>query len=309
MQIQVTFEIGTNVDDAAINVNNRVKQVEPRLPQEVRRQGVTVERGSSSFLQVLAFYSPDGRYDDLFIVELRDAERARRAEAPAGHDQRADLRRQGLRDADLAQARPPRAAQADARRRRRARSTSRTRSSRRARSARRRSATGQDLVYTITTRAASPTPKEFGRSSCARTRTARRCGCPTSRASSSARRTTTSSAATTARRRRWSASSCRRAPTRSRSRRRSSSDDRPSSRQRFPEGLTYAIPYDTTRFVEVSIREVLITLGEAMLLVFLVVYLFLQSWRAAIIPFARGAGVADRHVRRPATCSATRSTR
>ena len=57
-------------------------------------------------------------------------------------------------------------------------------------------------------------------------------------------------------------------------------------KQRFPEGLAYAIPYDTTRFVEVSIREVGITLAEAMLLVFLVVYLFLQSWRAAIIPFA-----------------------
>src|SRR4030095_11119579 len=66
VQIQVTFEIGTNVDDAAVNVNNRVKQVEPRLPEEVRRQGGTVERGSSAFLPVLAVYSPDGRYDDLF---------------------------------------------------------------------------------------------------------------------------------------------------------------------------------------------------------------------------------------------------
>src|SRR5512144_2104896 len=64
-QIQVTFEIGTDVDIAAVNVNNRVKQVESRLPLEVRRQGVTVERGSSAFLQVLAFYSPDGRFDDL----------------------------------------------------------------------------------------------------------------------------------------------------------------------------------------------------------------------------------------------------
>src|SRR5450432_2212834 len=66
VQIQVTFDIGTNVDIAAVNVNNRVKQVEPRLPEEVRRQGVSVERGSSAFLQVLAFYAPDGRYDDLF---------------------------------------------------------------------------------------------------------------------------------------------------------------------------------------------------------------------------------------------------
>src|SRR5918994_4579599 len=67
VQIQVTFEIGADVDKAALNVNNRVKQAEPRLPQEVRRQGVTVEKGSSAFLQVLAFYSPDGRFDDLRI--------------------------------------------------------------------------------------------------------------------------------------------------------------------------------------------------------------------------------------------------
>src|ERR1700740_426519 len=51
VEIHVTFEIGPDVDKAALNVNTRVKQVEPRLPQEVRRQGVTVEKGSSSFLQ------------------------------------------------------------------------------------------------------------------------------------------------------------------------------------------------------------------------------------------------------------------
>src|SRR5215210_7734211 len=67
VEIQVTFEIGADVDKAALNVNNRVKQVEPRLPQEVRRQGVTVEKGSSAFLQVIAFYSPEGRQDDVFI--------------------------------------------------------------------------------------------------------------------------------------------------------------------------------------------------------------------------------------------------
>ena len=56
--------------------------------------------------------------------------------------------------------------------------------------------------------------------------------------------------------------------------------------QRFPAGLSYAIPFDTTMFVEVSIREVVKTLLEAMALVFLVVYLFLQNWRATLIPFA-----------------------
>jgi len=52
----------------------------------------------------------------------------------------------------------------------------------------------------------------------------------------------------------------------------------------FPPGVSYDIPYDTTRFIEVSIKEVVKTLTEAMVLVVLVVYVFLQSWRATIIP-------------------------
>src|SRR5206468_10160733 len=56
--------------------------------------------------------------------------------------------------------------------------------------------------------------------------------------------------------------------------------------KRFPEGFSYSVPYDTTRFVEVSIKEVVETLLIAMCLVFLVVYLFLQNWRATLIPFA-----------------------
>ena len=55
-------------------------------------------------------------------------------------------------------------------------------------------------------------------------------------------------------------------------------------RKSFPPGVRYNIPYDTTRFIEVSIREVVQTLGEALVLVVLVVYLFLQSWRATLIP-------------------------
>src|SRR6058998_2342700 len=66
VQIHVTFDIGTDIDQATVNINNRVRQAEPRLPADVRRLGVTVEKGSSSFLQVLAFYSPTGRYDDLY---------------------------------------------------------------------------------------------------------------------------------------------------------------------------------------------------------------------------------------------------
>src|SRR6185295_3146805 len=54
--------------------------------------------------------------------------------------------------------------------------------------------------------------------------------------------------------------------------------------KRFPPGIQHSIPYDTTRFVKVSIEEVVKTLLEAMLLVIAVVFLFLQNWRATLIP-------------------------
>ena len=53
---------------------------------------------------------------------------------------------------------------------------------------------------------------------------------------------------------------------------------------RFPKGIAYAMHYDTTRFVSAAMRDVLITLGEALLLVVFVVFVFLQSWRTTIIP-------------------------
>src|SRR3954464_13638434 len=49
VEISITLEIRSTLNQAAVNVNNRVKQAEARLPQEVRRQGVTVEKSSSSF--------------------------------------------------------------------------------------------------------------------------------------------------------------------------------------------------------------------------------------------------------------------
>ncbi len=55
-------------------------------------------------------------------------------------------------------------------------------------------------------------------------------------------------------------------------------------KKRFPPGMDYVVPYDTSLFVKASMWEVVKTLGEAMVLVILVVYLFLQSWRATLIP-------------------------
>ena len=283
-QIAVTFEIGTNVDDATINVNNRVKQVEPRLPLEVRRQGVSVERGSSSFLQVLAFYSPDGRYDDLFTsnyVTLNVLDELKRLPGTT------NVQIFGAKDyAMRIWLLPDRLAQlklTPGRRRRRDQRAERAVRRRQGRPVADRRQAGPRL-HDHDAAAGSPTRRSSARSSSARIPTARRCACPTSRASSWGRRTTTSSAATTATRPRSSASSSR--PGANALEVAKTVRDRAAAlAQKFPEGLTYAIPYDTTRFVEVSITEVVKTLAEAMLLVFLVVYLFLQSWRAAVIPF------------------------
>ncbi len=54
--------------------------------------------------------------------------------------------------------------------------------------------------------------------------------------------------------------------------------------KRFPKGIAYEMKYDTTRFVSAAMRDVLVTLGEALVLVVLVVFIFLQNWRTTIIP-------------------------
>src|SRR5262245_4401574 len=66
LQISVTFAVGTDPDIAVINVQNRVQSALPLLPEEVRRQGVTVAKSLPNFLQVVTLDVPDGRYDQLF---------------------------------------------------------------------------------------------------------------------------------------------------------------------------------------------------------------------------------------------------
>lgn len=67
LSLTVTFAIGTDPDQATIDVNNRVQAAEARLPEEVRRQGVVVNKRSSSILAVVQMYSPDGSYDNIFV--------------------------------------------------------------------------------------------------------------------------------------------------------------------------------------------------------------------------------------------------
>src|SRR5690606_15540557 len=67
LEIAVTFAVGTDPDIAVINVQNRVQSALQLLPEEVRRQGVTVAKTLPSFLQIITFDSPDGRYDELYV--------------------------------------------------------------------------------------------------------------------------------------------------------------------------------------------------------------------------------------------------
>ncbi|MEO6564549.1 MAG: multidrug efflux RND transporter permease subunit [Casimicrobiaceae bacterium] len=284
VQIQVTFEIGTEIDIAAVNVNNRVKQVEPRLPEEVRRQGVTVERGSSSFLQVVAFYSPDNHFTDLFIsnyVTLNVLDEMKRLPGTTNvqifgakdyamriwlkPDRLAHLK---MAPSDVIAAVNEQNAQFAA-----------------GKVGQSPIGKGQDLVFTVTTKGRLSDPREFEQiivranpdGSNVRLGEIARVELGSKDYEFNGRYNGKpavlvgiflapgANALEVAK---------------------ASNKLLATLGERFPEGLSYRVAFDTTRFVEVSIREVLITLAEAMLLVFLVVYLFLQSWRAAIIPFA-----------------------
>ncbi|MDO9466572.1 MAG: multidrug efflux RND transporter permease subunit [Thiobacillus sp.] len=282
LEIQVTFEIGSDVDKAALNVNNRVKQAEARLPEEVRRQGVNVEKGSSAFLQVLAFLSPDGRYDDLYTsnyVTLNVLDRLKRIPGTT------NVQIFGAKDyAMRIWLKPDRMAQLGVT----VKDISGAINEQNAQFAPGKIGqppvdTGQSLVYSLTAQGRLADPAEFENivvransdGSLLRLKDLARVelgskdydfnglyngkpatlvgiflqpGANALDVGDEVKRTV---------------------------------DELKKS---FPEGLDYAVPYDTTRFVEVSIREVVKTLGEAILLVVLVVFVFLQNWRATIIP-------------------------
>ncbi len=65
--LTVSFEVGTDLDMASILVQNRVAIANPKLPEEVKRQGVTTKKQSTNIVLFVSLYSPDGRYDDLYL--------------------------------------------------------------------------------------------------------------------------------------------------------------------------------------------------------------------------------------------------
>src|SRR5213593_2491097 len=67
LTIDVTFELGTDIDLATVKTQNKVSLAMPSLPPEVQREGVTVKKVSSTFLMAIALFSSDDRYDSLFL--------------------------------------------------------------------------------------------------------------------------------------------------------------------------------------------------------------------------------------------------
>src|SRR5262249_12866858 len=68
--LAVTFDIGTDLNTALVMVQNRVQLALPLLPTSVQNQGITIRKKTPDILNVINFYSPDGRYDDLYLSNL-----------------------------------------------------------------------------------------------------------------------------------------------------------------------------------------------------------------------------------------------
>src|ERR1043165_1902909 len=74
MTLTITFALGTDVDNAQVQVQNRVAQALPRLPQEVQRIGVVTEKSSPDLMMVVHLISPDERYDMLYLSNFAHLE-------------------------------------------------------------------------------------------------------------------------------------------------------------------------------------------------------------------------------------------
>ncbi|MFA5914954.1 MAG: multidrug efflux RND transporter permease subunit [Burkholderiales bacterium] len=283
LTITATFEVGTDINNAVIQVNNRVQIALPRLPDEVRRSGVVVQKRSRDILMAVAVSSTDPRYDTLFLsnfITVNVLDILKRLPGVA------DAMIFGARDYSMrVWLRPDRMAQLGL-------TTTDVANAIRAQNNQYAAGKigqdpappGQPLVYTVTARGRLTEPKDFGNiilrasgpNGVLRVKDVARVelgaqnydqfttvdGKPTIgiaiflQSGANALKV---------------GDSVRQAMT--------------ELSKTFPQGVSFLIPYDTTRVVDASIKEVIHTLLEAAVLVLIVVFVFLQSWRAALIPF------------------------
>ena len=282
LTITGTFEVGTDVNNATIQVNNRVQIALPRLPDEVRRTGVVVQKRSTDILMAVAVSSTDPRYDTLFLsnyITVNVLDVLRRVPGVA------DATIFGARDYSMrVWLKPDRMAQLGV-------TTTDVANAIRAQNAQ--YAAGkigaepapadQALVYTVTAQGRMAEPEEFGNiilrsngtAGVLRLKDVARLelgaqtydqfvtvdGKPTIGTAIFLQSGANALKVAEAVRKTMDGMS-----------------------KGFPQGVTYLVPFDTTRFVIASINEVIHTLLIAAFLVLLVVFLFLQNWRATLIP-------------------------
>ncbi|MFD2273232.1 efflux RND transporter permease subunit [Undibacterium arcticum] len=281
VQITVTFQPGTNADLAAVDVQNRLKRVEARLPQAVTQQGVTVTKARSNFLLFITLSSQDSSLDPVALgdylsrnvlneikrvpgvgqAQLFGTERAMRIWIDP-----AKLVGLKLTPADVATAIRNQNAQV---------------------------ASGtlgdlpnpdtQQITATVVVTGQLATPEEFGNivlranldGSVVRLRDVARIEIGGQNYGTSARIDGKP----------ISAIGVQLSPTANALGTAKAVHARMDQLAKyFPPGVKYTIPYDTSRFVQISIEEVVKTLLEAVVLVFLVMYLFLQNIRYTLIP-------------------------
>ena len=279
--ITATFEVGTDVDKAVFQLNNRVQLALPRLPDEVRRNGVIVQKRSNDILLVIGLQSPKGTRETTFLanyatVNLIDELKRIRGVGDvtlfgSGYSMRIWLQpdkmaRLGVTPTDVANAIRAQNAQYAA-----------------GKVGAEPAPVGQALNYTVTARGRLVNPEEFGdivvraggASGVLRIKDVARVELGAQSYDSSTTvdgnpavgmavfLQTGANALDVA------------AAVKSRM---------TELKTGFPQDMDYLIPFDTTRVVQASIHEVVITIAEAAILVILVVFVFLQHWRATLIP-------------------------
>jgi len=279
--ITLTFEAGTNLDLASVEAQNRIKRVEARLPEDVRRLGVTVTRSARNFLLFISIFSPDKSLDNIALGSYAAAnvlESIRRTPGVGEailfgteYSMRLWLKPDrlqafGLTPADVARAVRAQNTQLAA-----------------GELGQIPAAAGQQMNAVIVTRSRLATPEEFGevivrsdaRGATVRVKDVARVELGAQDYSIAARIDGQPNAAI----------AVRMAPgANALDTAQAVKAKMADLAQYFPKGIDWVVPYDTSKFVEISIREVLKTLAEAMLLVVLVMYLFLENWRATFIP-------------------------
>ncbi len=283
LQLTVTFALGTNLDIAQVQVQNRVALAEPQLPEEVRRQGVTVRKSSPDITLVIQLYSPTQQFDRLYLSNFATLQVRDQIARVAGVG---DIRVFGARDYSMRIWLDPQKLAA--------RGVTATDVVSAIREQNVQVAAGvvgaqplppgaADFQYTVNAEGQLSDPAKFGEIVVKRGE-----GSRVTLIRDIARVELGAADYSTA----------------------SLYNNQPAVgiavfqlpgsnaidtanaiyarmkelKQTFPPGIDYALPYDTTLFVRDSIRDVIQTLLEAIALVVIVVLVFLQSWRASLVP-------------------------